>query len=148
MVNILIVEDKPRQLHGLLKIIQALEKEWYTEHATNISEAWLKLTKKKYDAIIIDVMLPAPPPIPRQAEGLYLCAWLQESIDGLPPTPPGDIIKENKNAKIIFLTSLGQAHCAKPIEDLKLTNYILIDRIEGLADDQYDKIKNHIKENN
>ena len=54
--NILIIDDDYSLMRVLVKALS--NKDLYIDTSRSISEAWLKVTKKKYDLIITDVMLP------------------------------------------------------------------------------------------
>ena len=54
--NILIIDDDYSLMRVLVKALS--NKDFSIETSRSISEAWLKVTKRKYDLIITDVMLP------------------------------------------------------------------------------------------
>ena len=54
--NILIIDDDYSLMRVLVKALS--NKDFFIDTSRSISEAWIKVTKKKYDLIITDVMLP------------------------------------------------------------------------------------------
>ena len=74
-MHLLVVDDEPKVV-GLLK--RAFERDGHTmEVAATGDDALTAATKAKYDAIILDVMIPAP-------DGLQVCKKLREQGDWTP----------------------------------------------------------------
>lgn len=58
MKRILFVDDEPKVLDGLRRMLYPLRNEWYTEFVSNGREALQLLSESDYDVIVTDVRMP------------------------------------------------------------------------------------------
>ena len=72
MTSVLFVDDEPRILNGLRKMLQSMRDEWHMEFAESGAEALERLAAHRFDVLVTDVRMP-------QMSGGDLLARVQES---------------------------------------------------------------------
>jgi HD-like signal output (HDOD) protein len=74
--RILFVDDEPRVLHGLRRMLFSMREEWELAFAEGGEEALAKLAEEPFDAIVSDVLMP-------QMDGIELLARVAERHPGV-----------------------------------------------------------------
>jgi CheY-like chemotaxis protein len=132
-MKILFVEDHLELLDDLVAIIVYKHPEWHLEFAADILSAREALQVGTFDAVVIDVMLPAFKSIPPREEGIHLAGWILNKTK-IPPlgNPP-----LRGQPKIIFYTSRAVAGVRADALRLGLASseYVVIPRTKWLADE-------------
>ena len=122
MRRILFVDDEPRVLDGLRRLLRSLRKEWQMEFVASGSEALHEMEKKPFDIVVADMKMPG-------MDGAELLSKVKERY---PDTIR--IILSAQTGKDALLRSIGSTHqfLNKPCdpEQLKWT----IRRAEKLRD--------------
>jgi CheY-like chemotaxis protein len=126
MAAILFVEDNLFQIQEIVYLILEDKPDWEIDFAVNISEALNMLRQYKYNLIVIDIMLPSWKNVPPRDEGLYLAKWIRMGNDAQDYFPEVNILKENRDAEIIFLTSRGRTGVITRLEQMKLDKDLLV----------------------
>lgn len=107
MARILFVEDHVELIEELLELLQAERADLNVAVASDIPDALGRL-RQRFDAVVLDIMLPAFRQVPSQSEGLHLAAWILGKHEHL-----GDALRSVKRPdwlrdslpKVVFLTS-------------------------------------------
>jgi HD-like signal output (HDOD) protein/ActR/RegA family two-component response regulator len=74
--RILFVDDEPRVLHGLRRMLFSMREEWELGFAEGGEEALAKLAREPFDAIVSDVLMP-------HIDGIELLAMVAERYPGM-----------------------------------------------------------------
>jgi CheY-like chemotaxis protein len=129
-MRVLFVEDSRAMIVDLVDAIQRDEPAWELDFAYDIPSAWGQLCSHEYDALIVDVMLPAWPHVPARSEGIYLVKWLRspDGKHGVAQPPRGTVRPANTKAKVVFLTSRTANGVKMELDELE--GLLVIGRLE------------------
>jgi len=146
-MRVLFVEDSRAMIVDLVDAIQRDEPEWELDFAHDIPSAWEHLCSHKYDALIVDVMLPAWPHVPARSEAIYLVKWLRspDGKHGVAQPPRGTVRPANTKAKVIFLTSRTVNGAVTELEQLGLGGLPVIGRLEMDEIEVFKELKKILK---
>ena len=76
MKRILFVDDEPKILEGLKRMLYPLRNEWHTEFASNGREALRLLSESDYDVLVTDIRMP-------DMSGIELLQEVMEQFPGV-----------------------------------------------------------------
>lgn len=98
MRRILLVDDEPKVLEGLKRMLRSMRQEYYTEFATSGKEALEIMTKSAFDVIVTDMRMP-------EMDGVQL---LKEVMKKYPSVVR--IVLSGQTEQEAFLSSSGIMH--------------------------------------